>query len=331
MSGKNQHPPMHSVMQEYVYLPSRAGRAAVEEFQRRAHTKLKVEWGVPTLDNYLVPMMPGDLISLVGRPGHAKTSLMIHLARQTNHMLMQLHALGRPEHDHHVVYATWETLIEEAVALSIAPHSGYSLETIGRGLAAIPPLQRAIGATVDQRIAIFGRSMVTSNGLVPTIEGLDIALTEMRQGGINPCLVLVDYLQRIPGDYRVERGQQVSENLERLKDLALRHRVPVVVGIQARRDVDEYRGLKFPRLNDGQWSSNIEQTSDKVISLTRPSVYMQLGDDIEIGGKSYKVSHRTMGLQVVKARWGPAGESFILDLDPGKAVLSEAAPIASPY
>ena len=329
--NSTQQPPMNRITEDYVFLPSRAGRAAVEEFTRRAQTKLKVEWGVQTLDNYLVPMMPGDLISLVGRPGHAKTSLMIHLARQTNLMLMQLQALNRPEHDHHVVYATWETLIEEAVALSIAPHSGYSLETIGRGLASIPPLQRAIGATVGQRVAIFGRSMVTSNSEVPTIFMLDQALAELRQTGITPCLVLVDYLQRIPGDYRVERTQQVSENLERLKDLALRHRVPVVVGIQARRDVDEYKGLKFPRLNDAQWSSNIEQTSDKVLSLTRPSVYMALGETIDVGGQQYTISNRSMGVQVVKARWGPAGQTFMLDLDPAKAILSEAAPVASPY
>ena len=73
-----------------------------------------------------------------------------------------------------------------------------------------------------------------------------------------------------------------AENLERIKDMSLRHRVPSVVAVQSKRDVDDYSGLRIPGLADAQWASSIEQTADKIFGLTRPVLYMEDGTQINV-------------------------------------------------
>ena len=135
-------------------------------------------------------------------------------------------------------------------------------------------------------------------------------LDDMCADGRQPALIFYDYLQRIPGSPGKDRSLAVSENLETIKDLALRYKVPSVVGVQAKREVDTYTGLKIPAIGDGQWSSNVEQTSDKAFGF-----YLE-------GKKLY--------VRVLKQKWGPAGRTFTLDLDPALGILTESVEEAPP-
>jgi replicative DNA helicase len=316
----------------FLYLPSRAGRVAVEEFTRRNTADVRLGWGIDPLDDYLIPQMPGDLTTIVARPGHCKTTMMIYLSRIANHALKQRAAkVGDDQEKRFVVYATWETLVEEFVAIWTADTSGFSLEDIGRGKASVPGLQKAIGTTIMERIAAFGKSMGTATGLSPDLDDLDTVLTDMRDKGTPAAICMVDYLQRLPGPPGKERQTQVSENLERLKDLALKHRIPMIAGVQAKREVDDYSGLKFPKMSDGQWSSNIEQTSDKILALTRPITYLEPNKPVDVGGVQYAVTQSSLGLRVLKQRWGRAGKTFMLDVDPGSMLVSMAEPLKSAF
>lgn len=321
---------------DYLYLPSRAGQAAIKEVQRRNDTQLRFGWDVDSLDGYLTPMMPGDLCGLIARPGHGKTSSMIHIARAANALLSS----GIPEAENRfVVYVTWETLVEEFVVIENAYRTGMSMMDVGRGRVDVDVLEASIANSINQRIAVIGQSLQGTNRRMPTLEDVDQVLTEMREElGIFPGLLLFDYLQRMPARQPgKDRSQIVSENLERCKDMALAHKVPTVLAIQAKREVDEYKGLRLASMSDGQWTSNIEQTCDKVISITRPAQYMPEGQPIddaslaEDGEGGYVCTQKSFALRVVKQRWAAAGKTIMTDLDPAACHITEAERLEVAY
>lgn len=304
------------IVDDYLHLPSRAGRYALDEFKKRTLAKHKITWGVPSLDSLLIPMVPGDLVSVLGRPSNGKTLALVHLSKQANRIF------SKEGGNRYVMYATWETLVEEFVAINTAGASGITLEDIGRGNANISKLTGAVARNIKERTAVFGRSMETK-GRIHTIDDLNVALEWMTENGTPVGLLIFDYLQRAPGRPGQERSQAVSENLERLKDMAIVHKTPVVVAIQSKRDVDDYSGLKMPGMGDGQWSSNIEQTSDKVLGVTRPILYMDAGTVIEKEGEDYVVGEKTLAIGILKQRWGKAGRTMILGANPGLSTIEE--------
>ena len=205
-----------------------------------------------------------------------------------------------------------------------------SLENIGRGSLSDGQLQQVVDAAtglLDSGLVFFGRSLESPPGRVPTLDDLELALQQLYERGLPPKLLIIDYLQRLPSSGKQRTDQEtnakVSSNLERCKDLAMQYKVPCDVAVQARREVDDYNKLRLPTMKDGQWSSNIEQTSDKVFGLTRPFLYMQEGSEIKRDGFTYRVGPRTLVCKVLKQRWGPAGDkAFILDFNPVTCALS---------
>ena len=71
-----------------------------------------VQWGIRSVDEIVIPMRPGELVGLVARPGHGKSSMMAYLARAEAKRI-----LARKEKDagnrEVVVYVTWESSAEE--------------------------------------------------------------------------------------------------------------------------------------------------------------------------------------------------------------------------
>jgi replicative DNA helicase len=306
---------------DHLHLPARAGRVALSEFTRRSQEQVRFDWGVPILDNYLTPMMRGDMVTVVGRPGHGKTSLTIQVLRRANELLLGEQGVRR-----YAVYATWETLVEEFVAIRLSYASGQTLQDIGRGRADIEKLERAIAGSVRDRVAVIGQSMEGGTGM-PSLASVDAALSRMTAAGTPAAFVVFDYLQRIPGRPGQDRSQMVSENLEAIKDIALRYAIPVVVAVQSKRDVDEYKGLQMPNLADGQWTSNIEQASDKSIGVTRPCLYLEKGKHVEIGPEKFAVTDSLMAIRVNKQRWANSGDVLMLDFNPRTSIIKDAVPM----
>lgn len=301
----------------YFHEPSRSGRTTLEDIQNRI-TSYKVSWGTPKTNDALVPIAPGDLISVLARPGMGKTTLLLSIAKQANEALMASGNSG------YIVYATWETLVSEFVALRLSGSTGYTLEDIGRGRADISVMRKAVAESINDRIAVVGRS---THGKIPGLSDVKSSLTYLQREG-KPCvLLLIDYLQRIPASHhRMDRQQQVTENLELLKDIALEMRMPIMVAAQASRSVDSYGGIKMPTMGDSQWSSSIEQTSDKVLALSVP--FRHMGPAIvEDGDYRYEVKSNTMVMKVLKQRWAAAGQQLWLTMDHKNCVL-EDAPLA---
>jgi replicative DNA helicase len=89
--------------------------------------------------------------------------------------------------------------------------------------------------------------------------------------------VFVDYLQRFPYDGRESKTVGVSNNLDYLKQVGMELSTKIIVGVQARREVDQ-REDPTPAGDDGQWTSNIEQSSDTLLTLVRPCKYRADGE-----------------------------------------------------
>lgn len=108
------------------------------------------------------------------------------------------------------------------------------------------------------------------------------------------------------------------EAVNKAKDLAISFGCPVVLGVQAGRQILD-REYKLPRIDDGQESSNIEQSSDKVISLWYPIKTEMPGDRIE--GIPYEVSENLLICGLIKQKLGIAPVIIPLFVNPAKNIV----------
>lgn len=310
---------------KHLYLPARAAKVALEELKRRKEIDLYLDWGVPDIDRYVRPMISGDMVAIYGRPGHGKTSTALALAKRAEKVFLE-----RQQDKRYVVYATWETSIAEFVTLALSDRSEQTLEDVAYGRANIEKVRKAISGFITGRIVVVGRAVRRPGesriGAIPTLNDLDRLLAFMADNGMPVGLLVVDYLQRIPSPH-ADRRDAVSENADIVKDLAVTYGCPALTMVQAARDVDNYSGLQLAKLNDGQWSSTIEQSADIVMASTKPSNYLKLDDEIELGDNIYLVTPRTVVYRSLKVRWGAgAGHVFVADMDWSKYRLTGAMP-----
>lgn len=128
--------------------------------------------------------------------------------------------------------------------------------------------------------------------------------------------VFVDYLQKFrPTGEFVE---YYSGLMNTLSNWAGDFMTRLVVGVQAKREVDR-RDTQIPMMDDGQWSSTIEQFSDGVLSLVRPCLYPKQ----EFAGVQVVGSQQLL-ISCLKRKLGPANFSKWVHIEPKFNILSEA-------
>lgn len=116
-------------------------------------------------------------------------------------------------------------------------------------------------------------------------------------------LIVIDYLGKIsPGDrgQKTSRYEYTTEISGEIKDLARRHRVPVLLLAQLNREVEK-RADRTPQLSDLRDTGAVEQDADGVIFLSRPSYY---GDE----SSRDRYAPEITTVCVAKNRHGDVGE-----------------------
>ena len=308
---------------DIVYTPSEVGTlvlGAVSE--RKANPGAGIRLGIPEVDAQLLPLRPGELVTITGRPGNYKSGLMQFWARRVANELLA----SQDEHGI-VVYVTWEMAVEEIGLYDLAAATALDAAELAQGRlddAAFERLQAAavrraciplwlIGHSIERRKK---RPRLTMGNVAKALEWIEDNME------FHPRIVFLDYLQQMEPERRpgqeVNRRMDIFENVHRCKDMALALGCPVVLGVQATRAVDE-RTWKLPQIGDQMESSNIEHTADKMISVWMPKTSEPPG---LLGNTDLEVNDNLLILGIIKQKLGPAGGWWGLYVDPTRNVIT---------
>ncbi len=283
----------------FLHDPASLTRSYVD-WARRLQSDPGITYGC-VLDKHVIPLHPGDLMAIVARPGHGKTSFMAYMARKT---ALDIVKRGMSEKEC-VVYVSWEQTVEEIDAL-FQSGGDYSSSDMAWGRVPMDKIEQKAVKRVNLPVWSFGESKRHEGIARPRMtvdyvyESIEAMYEEFK---IKPVLMCLDYVQIMPTDGR-DRTSQVHEAINEAKQLAVRMGLPIVIGVQAGRKVDDYHD-PIPTMADAQWSSSIEQVADKQISLWRPSRTHDPEDKptIDVGGHAYKNDESLLIIKLLKQRF----------------------------
>lgn len=309
-----------------VYSPMEASDLAVRMVDMlRQDAGGGVRSGITDLDKILLPFRPGELITVLGYTSHYKSGFMNWLSKQA------LRAI-EPGKNEIVVRVTWEQSVEEDTLSWMAGDADLSVTNLARGLVGdqdwikleMSSVRRAatpmwiIGHSQIERMAQRrARPRMTMSDVARALDFLVNDATDTRW---NVKMIVLDYLQRIRPDPQDgdSKREQMMEAVNRAKDCAIAYGCPVVLGVQTGRQVMT-REDKTPTIDDGQETSNIEQSSDKMFGVWYPIKTEKEGT--ELGKAKLKVDKHLLVVRLLKQKLGPAPETFALFIDPEKNIV----------
>ena len=270
----------------------------------------------PKKDNGFLPVMPGELISVIARPGHWKTGFMLRWARErAKYLKQQADAGNETAAKSVVVYITLEQKVEELRMFQVAAENKISMSEVASGrITDYTPITNGLRNLYDIPLWFVGRSMdrrkykaqMDDKTVYAALDEIEKWQDDTQTQIIDS--VFIDYLQKFrPTGNFVEYYSGLMNTLANWSgDFMTR----MVVGVQAKREVDQ-RSIKIPLMDDGQWSSTIEQFSDGVLSLVRPCLYPEKQfDGVEI------VGHNQLLVSCLKRKMGPANFNDWVNIEP---------------
>lgn len=216
--------------------------------------------GLHDLDDLLVGMLPGQLITIGARPGAGKTvaalSLAAHVAsKQGRTALMFSLEMSRQE------------ILGRLLAMTCRVNSRH--------------LNLAKPRLTDedwQRLAtgmreVMEMPLLVSDDTDMTPSKINALIGAYKRKHPDLGLVVIDYVQLLSGDGRFDSRQAEMSYVSReLKKAAKRHNVAIVLAAQLNRKVED-RTDKKPQSSDLRDTGALEQDSDVVIMLHREDMY----------------------------------------------------------
>jgi replicative DNA helicase len=296
-----------------LFTAPQAARAALAELAyRREHRDQGIYLGIPDLDSALTPILSDNLVSIVANPGNGKTRFMLRWAQEQAKKIAAAGEKGKA-----VIFVTYEQSVEDLKIILAAADCGVSIEAMIRGTISEADWNKvttSLTQSIGVPLSIIGHSKDRRNRRPRlSMDNVEAEIAyHIDQLGIQPHMIFIDYLQRIPAPRAgADRRMEVSENMDRCKDAALKYGAPWVVGVQAKREVLA-RSLPIPMLPDGQETSNIEQASDVVLSLTRPCKHRAQNEAFDkVPVKGYK----QMLVSLLKQKLGRDNVTAWVDFD----------------
>ena len=226
----------------------------VDRMSQRGDEIMGVPTGLIDLDRLFGGLQKSDLLIVAGRPGMGKTGFMLSIAKN-----------AAQKHKKHVAVFSLEMSNEQLVQRLIAQETGIDTQRLRTGNLADderPLFTQAIEVLSDTHIFLDDTPAITPLQLRTKCRRLHLEYSL--------DLVIVDYLQLMSGDTRIDnRVQEVSYISRNLKVLARELNVPVLAAAQLSRAVEQ-RADKKPVLSDLRESGSIEQDADIVMFIHRP-------------------------------------------------------------
>lgn len=266
--------------------------ARIRRDREAGRQTLGLPTGIPGLDRVLNGLNARGLYILGGAPGAGKTSLSIQIACEVAHQAP-------------VLYLTYENAPDNLVLKSICRMAGIQPSAVERGKADLDRLAegaRAFAAIAPRLAFLEGTSRMT-------LEILRHEAQRMMDQHGQPCLLVVDYLQRMA--VHLQHGS-MSDNVSALslglRELASKLDAPIVA-ISSLSRVGSY---DTPTLQGLQGSEDLEFAADVVLLL---------GIRQEVSLSSKAIAKATLGsrlldLVVAKNRYGEAGRKISLMFRP---------------
>ncbi|NUQ35892.1 MAG: replicative DNA helicase [Planctomycetaceae bacterium] len=270
--------------------------------------------GFKDLDRLLTGFKGGELLVLAARPGHGKTSIALNIAEHAALTAAERREDGRGG----VLFFSLEMTGVELVSRMLCSMSGVSLREVRLG--SLTPEQ--LHAIEEAQRGTRGRPGLAHAPLYIDDSFL-LSMTEIRakarrlaeKSGIE--LIVVDYLQLINGDMRLDRHEQIGIVSRGLKSLARELDVPIIALAQLNRSIEQRRGVQQrPMLSDLRESGSIEQDADVVMFIQRERLLdAAKRDEAEKSADAYAGEEREEQLDiepasliVAKNRAGPTGD-----------------------
>ncbi len=279
-----------------------------EQYGQRLDAQREGTWserviptGFPTLDKVLGGgFRPGELVVVAGRPGMAKSSIALALARNAARAMQQAAVLYSLE-------MTGSSIFERA----IADASGLTMDQLRA---------KRLGDDHYLLLKRIAAQMAESGVWVDDTAGVTTEQAHIRarrlQAEHGLALVVSDYLQ-IMGDSRQKQDNEVNR-VSRMsrghKLMAMDLSAPVVMLSQLNRAVERESPF-IPHLHHLRDSDSIEQDADIVLLLYRHDYYSQQGlldpDPVKAGTCDvYIAKQRNGGTGVVTLNFDATTMSF---------------------
>ncbi len=280
-----------------------------------------VDWGVPSMDVFgkVVPMRPGEVAGIIGRPGHGKSSIAAYLAKYNANKIVA----EQNEKTECVCFVTYEQSVEELEAFFQAGED-YSLEDLAWGKIEMDAIIKRALERPKLPVWTLGSSVIKRHKYIRmTIDNVYSALQQMEtEFHVHPRLICMDYLQIIPVEHGRQRVEEIAEAMIRSKELAKEIGSAMVITSQAARRVDDY-DEQLPGSNDSMGSAAFEHVVDKGFSIWRPAKTHKDKTEIILKGQNYPINENLIVIENWKQRLAPPAGKFVLNFNPGLVRLAD--------
>lgn len=317
---------MDDIIDGLIVTPAKAkalGHRYVEELSNPKNKKRGISSGIRSLDTVMNPLLPGQLMVVMARPGGGKTSLMMHFVRES----AKAWSSRDKKETIPPIAVSAEMAIEEIILRDISHHLPVDSNELSRGTYGDWEMaHKIVDKMYDEFPVIYIGHTLEKTGRRPrmSIENIWKSLAALREKyQMSPELVSIDYVQRLKLDKisRDRRGE-VSEITEMCKDLALEYATPVILGSQVGRQVED-RKPPIPTLQDAKETANLEETADVILSLMRPSKYYQVGEKIPGTKDGMMCTEELFYINLIKQRQGVGDKGFWCHFDMAISRLSD--------
>jgi hypothetical protein len=270
------------------------------------------------MDNHVIPPHPGDVISVVARPGHGKTAFMSYMARRAANNILEegKYSLSKDVTSEVVLYVSWEQTVEEIEA-NIQAGQDYSVSDIAWGRADMEVVRSKAFTRPQTPIWLAGKSIEDANKRMPPMT-FDIIYDNIQglkeKFNVIPRLICMDYLQIIPVPETSTRLDEVSEAAYKTKQLAIDTACPIFIGVQAKEAVDKSQS-KIPGLGDCYYGASIGHVVDKNFGLFKPIKAYDKGKSIGLNNIPYWVDDYLLFVEMSKQRMDQGSRKWAFNFD----------------
>ncbi|MBF0479750.1 MAG: DnaB-like helicase C-terminal domain-containing protein [Candidatus Omnitrophica bacterium] len=232
---------------------------SIEEKQSKKRYIRGIPTGFQSLDYFISGLQKGHFIVVAGRPSMGKTSFVLSLAK---HVAIYQNVP--------VLFFSLDSSKEDIALRLLVSQARVDMQKARTGFVSssnIPKLTAAAGVLSDAKLYVEERPRLISQ----IEEKIAFYISKKKIG-----LVIIDSLQEIEGvgyEQTKERRRKVEGFCRKLKNIALKHQIPIVSTFWASRafEVDH---KKIPHLNNfSKEEGDLSSYADEILMLYREEYY----------------------------------------------------------